>query len=293
MAAPALLLLMVSGCGGAASGGSSASGDTASSSAAGSTPGVAQSTEGKVAVPGASRASAEDAVAPLARAVISTGQIALHSSKVAAARADVMRLVASWGGSVADEQTQSDPKGRVTDSTMTLRVPTARFDRAMAGLARVADVTRQSRTSEDVTTQVIDNRARVRAARLSIRAIEGLLDRATKLSDVISIESDLGQRRADLGSLERQQAWLSDQTSLSTITVHLTRTAAPLAKKKVEARGFLAGLDHGWSALGSATVTAFTVVGATLPFALLALLVGVPLWFVVRRRRPGVAIEQT
>jgi hypothetical protein len=292
--APLLLLLVLSACGGSGgSGGSAATGDTASSSAGGSTSSSPQLAEGKAAVAGTPGSPVRDAVAPLSRAVISTGQVSLHSSKVAAARSEVIRLVASWGGTVADEQTESDRRGRVTDSTMTLRVPTARFDAAMAGLARVAQVAHQSRTAQDVTTQVIDNTVRVRAARRSISAIEGLLDRATKLSDVISIESDLGRRQADLDSLERQQAWLSDQTSLSTIAVHLSRTPPPVAAKKVEARGFLAGLDRGWSAFGSATLTAFTVLGAVLPFALLALLVGAPLWFVVRRRRPEVASGQS
>jgi hypothetical protein len=154
----------------------------------------------------------------------------------------------------------------------------------MAGLARVGEVAHQSRTSEDVTTQVIDNRVRVRAARRSIETIEGLLGRATKLSDVISIESDLARRQADLDSLEQQEAWLSDQTSLSTITAHLSRTTSPAATEKPASRGFLVGLDHGWSAFRAATATAFTVVGALVPFALLSLVIGIPLW-VVRRRR--------
>jgi hypothetical protein len=283
-----LLLLLVSGCGGSADSASSSSGGSAGSTAASTAGEAPQPAQGKVADSGTSGGSAKDAVAPLSRAVISTGAISLHSSKVASARAEVMRLVASWGGTVADEQTESDRRGRITDSTLTLRVPTARFDAAMNGLARIGDVVHQSRTAEDVTTQVIDNRVRVRASQRSIEAIEGLLGRATRLSDVISIESDLGRRQADLDSLEQQQAWLSDQTSLSTIAVHLSHTAPPVVRK-TEARGFFAGLGHGWSALRSAALVSFTVAGAVLPFALLALLVGVPLWFVVRRRRllPG------
>jgi hypothetical protein len=223
------------------------------------------------------------AVDPLSRAVISTGQITLHAKTVSTARAEVMRLVTSWNGTVADEQSSSDEHGRMANTTMTLRVPSAKFSEAMNALGQLGEVDEQSRKSEDVTTKVIDNDARVRAAERSIRQIENLLSRAEKLGDIIAIESDLARRQADLDSLESQQAWLADQTSLSTINLYLSKSGHG-SPREHEARGFLAGLDGGWSALKGATVLLLTAVGAVIPFAVLVLLLGVPLWLVVRRR---------
>ena len=68
--------------------------------------------------------------------------------------------------------------------------------------------------------------------------------------DIIAIESDLARRQADLDSLKSQQAWLEDQTSLSTINVHLARPQVQAPED--EARGFLAGLEDGWDALANA-----------------------------------------
>ncbi len=220
---------------------------------------------------------------PMNRAVISTGQVTLHAEAISRARAEIFRLVASWGGTIADEQTTSDDRGRIVDSTLTLRVPSTRFSEAMAAFAGLGKVQQQDRKSEDVTTKVIDNDARVRAAERSIRQIENLLGRAEKLSDVIAIESDLARRQADLDSLKSQQAYLADQTSQSTINVYLSRSGdvRPVAE---DARGFLAGLDDGWNAMKGATVVLLTVVGAVLPFLVVVLLLGVPLWVVVRRR---------
>jgi Domain of unknown function (DUF4349) len=290
LATPLLLsLFLVGGCGGSPSSGASADAST-SASAQGLSPGERApaakdaSTTGTVAGSGA----VQQALAPLSRAIVSTGQLTLHSKDIARARGEVFTLVAGWGGTVADEKSSSDAHGRLSDSTMTLRVPTARFDVAMDALAKVGSIEQQSRSSEDVTTQVIDNQARVRAGERSIDSIENLLGRATRLSDIIAIESDLARRQADLDSLKRQEAWLSDQTSLSTITLTLSRPVPHGAKKKTEARGFLAGLDGGWSALQGATVVGLTLLGALFPFALLAALAGVPLWIVVRRRRPVV-----
>ena len=53
----------------------------------------------------------------------------------------------------------------------------------------------------------------------------------------------------------------------------------------VEETGFVAGLSNGWDAFQGATTGLLTAVGALLPFAILAALVGVPLRTWLRRRQ--------
>jgi hypothetical protein len=243
-----------------------------------------------LAVGGSTAAKAPDATVrqasatqPMTRAVISTGQVTLHAKDMARSRSEVVRLVTSWGGSVADEQSSSDDHGRLSESTLTLRVPSDHFEEAMNAFGTLGEVEQRSQKSEDVTTKVLDTDARVRAGERSVQQIEALLSRAQKLGDIIAIENDLARRQADLDSLKSQQAWLEDQTSLSTITVYLSRPVVHHTTH--EAKGFLAGLANGWDAFGGATVAVLTALGAVLPFAVLLALLGVPLWWVVRRRR--------
>lgn len=286
LAVPVLFLVAVLAIAGFHARGNSLSADSGGSGAASRpTPDESRSGQASDLATSPDGAVGKQAVAvePMSRAVISTGQVTVHPSSMGRARAEVMRLVTSWGGSVADEQTSSDDHGRIVDSTLTLRVPTARFSEAMSAFAGLGNVEQQSRKSEDVTTQVIDNGARVSAAERSIAQIENLLGRAKELSDIIAIESDLARRQADLDSLKAQQAYLADQTSLSTINVYLSRVGHVSPDTK-EARGFLVGLDNGWTAMKSATVVLLTVLGAVLPFGLVLVLLGVPLWLVVRRR---------
>jgi hypothetical protein len=288
VAVPVLLLVAVLAIAGLTMG----SGPRTNTGSAGSSSSAGKPTTGELdtagvggvaAAPSGAVGKQAAAIEPMTRAVISTGQLTLHPTSMSRARSEVMRLVTSWGGSVADEQTSSDDRGRLVDSTMTLRVPTSKFSEAMTAFAGLGKVEQQSRKSEDVTTQVIDNDARVRAAERSIQQIETLLSRAKDLSDIIAIESDLARRQADLDSLKSQQAWLDDQTSLSTISVYLSQTTHPRHDQR-HTKGFLTGLDNGWTAMKGATVVLLTVVGAVLPFALVLVLVGVPLWLVVRRR---------
>ena len=221
------------------------------------------------------------------RAVISTGTVSLRSKDVGQARFDVQKVVDAHRGEISDEQTATDLQGRVDRSRLVIRVPSQFFDEVMNELGEVAELRSAKRTSEDVTTQVIDIGVRVRAQEQSLERIELLLARAQSLRDIIAIESQLTRRQAELDSLKAQQAYLADQTSLSTVTVFLERTekAAPVEKDEA---GFLAGLERGWDALGKAATVLATGLGAVLPFVVLLLLLGVPAWLLVRpllRRR--------
>jgi Domain of unknown function (DUF4349) len=188
---------------------------------------------------------------------------------------------------IAEDDTETDKDGAALRSRMVLRVPTNEFDDAMTELEKVGTLASSKRTSEDVTTQVLDIGVRVEAQRRSIDRIQVLFDNATSIKDVVSIESELSRRQADLASLEAQQRYLADQTSMSTITVSVERTPAK-AKPKPEphdAAGFLSGLSGGWGALKTCLVAAATVTGALVPWLVLLLILAVPGWPLLRRLR--------
>lgn len=222
------------------------------------------------------------------RAVISTGTVTLQSKDVGQAKFDVQKVIDAHRGEISDEQTATDDKGQINRSRLVIRVPSQFFDEVMNDLGKVADLRSAKRTSEDVTTQVIDIGVRVRAQEKSLERIELLLARAQNLREVIAIESQLTRRQAELDSLKAQQAYLADQSSLSTITVFLERTETAAPAEPDEADGFLAGFERGWDALGRSATVLATALGAVLPFTVLLLLLGVPTWLLVRsqvRRR--------
>lgn len=216
------------------------------------------------------------------RAVIATGSLRLTTRHLADARQDAIGLVHGFGGHVADEQSQSDAKGGLDRVDLTLRVPEASFEKALDALGRLGTVRNRQQSVEDVTTQVIDNAARIKAQAASVASIERLLARATTIGEIMSIERELSTRQAELDSLKQQQKWLADQTSLSAVHLSLSR---PAKEADDDETGFLGGLERGWEALGDSAVAVATGVGAVLPFAAVLALVGVPAWLLVQRRR--------
>ncbi len=220
-----------------------------------------------------------------ARSLIKTGNVTLHSDDVARARFDIQSIVDRHRGEVSDRATEADEDGVEARARLVLRVPVSEFDAAIQELEGVGDLVSSDGAVEDVTTQVIDTDVRVELQKRSIDRISVLLDRATSIRDIVSIERELSQREADLGSLEKRQTFLADQTEMGTITVsvQLPPQEGPAPEKDDD--GFLAGLAGGWSAFTSVTVGLLTGAGAVLPFAVLLLLIGVPARLLYRRHR--------
>jgi Domain of unknown function (DUF4349) len=219
------------------------------------------------------------------RDIIRTGSVSIVATDPADTRDRIAGLVSDLGGYVSDESARIQDSGDVDEIRVVLQVPTGRFDVAVERISALGQVTSRSIQAQDVTGAVADVDSRVDTARAALDRIRALLDRATSLGTVIRLEGVLSNRQADLESLLAQQAALAGQTSLGTLEVAVRgKHPATAPNETEEAHGFLDGLKLGWDGLHDAYVGASTVVGAVLPFAVLAALLAVPV-LVWRRRR--------
>jgi hypothetical protein len=285
--APTLLLTaLVSGCNGGSSN-DAAGGDGGSVSAEAADSGGTDLGSGN-------RPTAARRTAVRTEAVIYTASVELHSDDVAKARLDVLAIVDRYRGEVAEEETASGEQGSLAHARLVLRVPSGDYAEAKKDLEQVAEFGSSTGGAEDVTTQVIDNQARIRAQARGVHRLERLIGRAADLSEVIALENQLTRRQADLDSLRSQQAYLTDQTALATITVNIASDDRAGSDERA-AGGFLAGLGDGWRGLTAFVTGTLTAVGLLLPFAVLFALLGIPAWLatraVRRRRAPGAPPE--
>ncbi|WP_110182175.1 DUF4349 domain-containing protein [Nocardioides solisilvae] len=257
--------------------------DAAPGSEGGSEGGSGDSSDADLGRQSASGGGTRVAPAVARRAVIATATVSLDAPDVAKVRQEVQRVADALGGEVSDEEATTD-EGEVTWARMVLRIPVDRYDDAIGRIEESGRLLGTERTTEDVTTQVIDNEVRIRAQERSLRRVELLLDRAERLADVVSVEAELTRRQAELDSLKQQQAWLADQTSMATVTVHVSRQdpeREPLVEDDDE--GFLHGLAAGWRGLTGAAAVLATGAGLLLPWLVALGLLGVPAWWAVRR----------
>lgn len=277
-------------------GGCSGGGSDSATTRAGGASAAQSAPELATAVPDAtelltkgSPAAAVDPAALGARRQVRTADLGLRVKDVPEAAAAVRALATTAKGFVQDEKSSNDPgdgRPEVTRalSVLTLRVPESGLDAVMTRVSRLGTEISRGQSSDDVTTQYVDVASRLQTQRESVARVRTLLDRANTIGQVVQIESELTRRQADLESLENRLAALDDQSALATLTVSLSPVVtAPVAAKTPSA--FFDGLQGGWDALGSSAAVALQIIGALLPFAVLALLVAVPVLMVHRRRR--------
>lgn len=219
-------------------------------------------------------AGASDAITP--PAVIRRASFGIASDNIPRDLGVVRGVATAAGGHVENES--SSRAAGVDHASLRLRVPNAAFESVLAKVAQVGEVTRRDVSSEDVTTQVIDIEAKVRAQRASVASLEKLMAKARTVGEVMAVERELSQRQGELDSLVQQQRYLKDQTAMSTVEVTLSSE-----RPVVAGSGFGHGLKTGWKALGDFFTGAATAAGVLLPFVpLLALAVAVS-WLLWRR----------
>jgi hypothetical protein len=278
-------LVALTGCsGGSSDPSSSAAGsDTADRGAAAR---VAAPADGSLAEAQVASGSGGEVPSSLVeqQAVVKKGDLAIHTRDPQRARERVDALLARVRGSVADEQTTYDKQGRITDSHLALRVPVATFSRAMTSLEGLGTVVSSTSNAQDVTTEVIDEQQRLRTLRISLHDLNAFQKQAANIDQLLRFESAITQRRGEYQSLKAQRAHLVDQARKSTIDLELSVPPTHEAVGPVHHAGFVTGLRHGWRALTDTVLVGLTVVGAALPFAVAIAVVGLPLWWVVRRR---------
>lgn len=228
------------------------------------------------------------------RAVIRRGEISIVTKEINRARLEIDDLLGRHGGYLAAEDTSNDRSGRPERSVLVLRVPEPAFDAVMDDLDGIGRTRQADRSSEDVTSELVDVGSRVATQEASLARLQRFLRQAENVEDMIRLESEIAERQADLESLQAQQKYLRDHTAMSTVTVRLRTPEAPPPTPQPQEAGFLAGLDGGWTALKAVLVGLATVVGAVLPFALVLGVVVVPGWLLVRtvrRRHTATPVE--
>jgi hypothetical protein len=242
---------------------------------------------GEAALTGETSARKPDAPAEQERKLVSNGAVQLKSDDVAKAIFDVRNVVDTYAGEVEANETQTDDEGDPLRARLQIRVPTDQFDEAMQDLEDIAVLISSSGNTKDVTTEVLDRDIRVQVQRRSIERISLLLEQATSIRDIVAIEAQLSQRQADLAVLEKEQRYLADQTEMATINVSVERIKdkeKPPPEKKDES-GFFAGLDSGWDGLKTFGVGLATVLGALLPWMIVAAVLAIPGVPLLRRFR--------
>lgn len=155
---------------------------------------------------------------PAERSIIRTGWVEVTVEDVPAATARVEALVEGEKGYVESSQISEE-----RTATIRFRIPADSLDAALDRIAALGREKSRRVSAMDVTDQVADLEAALRNKRALRDRLRTLLDRATKVEDVLRIEVELGRLQTDIDQMEGQLERMRKQVALSTVTVELVR----------------------------------------------------------------------
>ncbi|MEU1127678.1 DUF4349 domain-containing protein, partial [Streptomyces sp. NPDC005899] len=279
------VLLSTAACGGGGGAADSASDRKAAApeAAGGKAEGAGHADERSGREPAAGASGTAAPGAAVAVHVIRTATLEVEVRSVPKAVAAARRAAEGAGGLVGDERTER-VDGTHETSHLVLRVPQDRYGSVLRTLEGSGKLLSRTSGAKDVTGQVVDAESRISTQRASVARVRALMDKAEKLSDVVTLEGELSSRQADLEALLAQRASLEDRTALATITLELSEPYADDEDAGESDPGFLDALGGGWDAFVAMLRWVAVGLGATAPFLATAAVL-VFLWRRTRGRR--------
>ena len=175
--------------------------------------------------------------------IIRTGELTLQVSDLSAAVRNGDAAVTRAGGYISGS-TQNGVGGDETAQT-TYRIPSAAWQSTLAALHGLAStVVSESIKTDEVTGQVVDLTARIANLRATEAALQAIMAKAAKISDVLDVQSQLTTTRGEIERLVGDKAHLEDQASYGSLAVTYRLPVLPTPKAtSVPAKGWDPGDD--------------------------------------------------
>ena len=196
--------------------------------------------------------------------IIRTAYVSVDVYDVATGVSAIADLTADLEGQLQSQSVQGT--GEDSSANMTVRVPASNLDALLASIDTLGEVTSSSVDAQDVAVEVIDLEARITTLEESIDRLRDLQGQATSVVDLVTVESELSARQAELESLTARRDYLMRQVEMSTVYISLTTTTTGPGVTP----DFLGGLERGWNSLISLAAGLITLGGFLMPYLLIA-----------------------
>lgn len=159
--------------------------------------------------------------------IIKQGNLTLKVDAIAAGVRAATDAVVGLGGYVSGSDRSGT--GRDAVATVTFRIPSERWDTAMEAMHALGnEVLLEHSTTQDVTAQVVDLEARITNLRVTEAALQAIMDDATIIKDVLTVQAELTVTRGRIEQLTAEQAHLEEQAAYSTLAVTFVLEPAPI-----------------------------------------------------------------
>jgi hypothetical protein len=210
------------------------------------------------------------------RKLIKEGRVEFETDNLNSTRKTIFEAVSQYKGYVFSDQEYKSP-GRQSN-TVVIRVPSGNFDNLLKDATQGVEKFESKEINvKDVTEEFLDVQARLKTKKELENRFIDILKQAKNVSEILEIEKQIGQLRADIESIEGRLKYLQDRVSFSTLTMTFYES---IPYETAFGQQFKSGFRNGWENL----IWFFVVLTNIWPFILigLALFIGITMY---RRRK--------
>jgi len=204
--------------------------------------------------------------------VIYNGYVSLETSEVQGTLTKIRALADNFGGYVAGSSRTEDW------ADITVRVPKEKFREAVQEIETYGKVLDEKTSSEDVTEQYIDVKARLENLQRQEKRLQEILDMAKTVDELLTVEREMERVRGEIESLQGQLTYLERNVAMSVISVHLTEPTPPFTPPGMDWKEtFETALRGLYAMIRGLVILAISI----LPIAV----IGTPVYYIYKRRR--------
>ncbi len=150
--------------------------------------------------------------------IIKTGNITLELNNYRDYNNQIHKNVQNFGAYIAqEEQTQGDDK---LENSIVIKVPVENFDALINSIGGDSiKVIEKKITSQDVTTEVVDTKARIEAKKIVRQQYLELMRQAKNMKDILEVQTEINSIQEDIESAAGRVNYLVHQSSYSTVNL--------------------------------------------------------------------------
>ncbi len=157
--------------------------------------------------------------AEMERKIIQNADLDLRVRDVAGAVEQIISLCEENDGYVVRSRLFRD--GERVSADLSIKVPQLQLNDVVAAIAQLGEMTDKVISTEDVSEEYYDAQARLKALKAKEERLLGLINKAANVSEIVSIESELGKTRSDIEVLAGRLKYLSNATTYSQVRINL------------------------------------------------------------------------
>jgi hypothetical protein len=153
------------------------------------------------------------------RKLIRDGRLSFKTKDVKKTREEIEKICKDLAAYISNE-TQTDYENGLSYSQK-IRVPSARFEELIQKIEPLAEhVDNKNIDTKDVTEEFIDVESRLKTKKELEKRYTDLMQKAKSVEDLLSIERETGNVRAEIESMEGRLNYLKNQIAFSTLDVN-------------------------------------------------------------------------